>query len=259
VDSTIIYNIIAGRKGKPSSDVLEKIVLAFDSINLNWLVAGVGDKYSKNGQVKWSGNRSANEVKEITGLSLNEPEEAYEVAISEGIKTELKRLRNIEDEYLRHNNIIFVPMAARAGFLEGYGNQDYEKDLPRFSLPFLNRGTYYAFSVMGDSMYPTYTNGDIVVTIPVKSAAEIRPKEPYVIASHSDGLVLKRLRPSKKDDCIEFISDNKFYDPYDVPKTDFKDVFKVIQILTGNTGERNLYEDHILEILERIKSLEGKK
>jgi hypothetical protein len=47
VDSTVIHNIVGGRLTKPSFEVLEKIILSNDNINLEWLILGVGDQIFK--------------------------------------------------------------------------------------------------------------------------------------------------------------------------------------------------------------------
>ena len=44
VDPTVIHNIVGGRLTKPSFDVLEKILLSFDNINLEWFIVGKGDQ-----------------------------------------------------------------------------------------------------------------------------------------------------------------------------------------------------------------------
>lgn len=46
VNPVVTHNIISGRKTKPSSDVLEKILLSFDNINAEWLVCGKGPMWS---------------------------------------------------------------------------------------------------------------------------------------------------------------------------------------------------------------------
>jgi transcriptional regulator with XRE-family HTH domain len=51
-------------------------------------------------------------------------------------------------------NIEFVPHKAAAGYLNGYADTEYVKELPHFSLPNLKQGTYRAFEISGDSMLP---------------------------------------------------------------------------------------------------------
>lgn len=43
VSASIIYNIIGGRKSKPSCDILEKIKQIYPQVNLNWVIASQGE------------------------------------------------------------------------------------------------------------------------------------------------------------------------------------------------------------------------
>lgn len=42
VSGTVIYNIVKGRRSKPSFEVLQKILLVYQSVNANWLLRGEG-------------------------------------------------------------------------------------------------------------------------------------------------------------------------------------------------------------------------
>ncbi|MEQ8472539.1 MAG: hypothetical protein RIC35_15210 [Marinoscillum sp.] len=42
VKSPVIYNIIKGRRSKPSYEVLQKILIAYSTVNANWLLRGEG-------------------------------------------------------------------------------------------------------------------------------------------------------------------------------------------------------------------------
>lgn len=54
VKGTVIYNIIKGRRSKPSYDLLQKILVTFDAINANWLLQGEGNvwKYENDDEVE---------------------------------------------------------------------------------------------------------------------------------------------------------------------------------------------------------------
>ena len=45
VKSTVVYNIIKGRRSKPSYDVLQKILLSYQAVNANWLLNGDGSPW----------------------------------------------------------------------------------------------------------------------------------------------------------------------------------------------------------------------
>lgn len=43
VNSTVIHNIIKGRRSKPSYEVLQKIIRRFEHLNSDWLLRGTGN------------------------------------------------------------------------------------------------------------------------------------------------------------------------------------------------------------------------
>ncbi|MAE84475.1 MAG: hypothetical protein CMB80_17165 [Flammeovirgaceae bacterium] len=48
VKSPVIYNIIKGRRSKPSYDLLQKILITYGAINANWLLKGEGPIWKEN-------------------------------------------------------------------------------------------------------------------------------------------------------------------------------------------------------------------
>src|SRR5690606_1024452 len=62
-----------------------------------------------------------------------------------------------------NENIEMVPVLASAGYLNGYNDPEYLKELPKLSLPMFNQGTYRAFEIKGDSMLPL-PSGTFIVT-----------------------------------------------------------------------------------------------
>ena len=52
------------------------------------------------------------------------------------------------------NNIELVPQKAAAGYLNGYADPEYIRDLPKMYIPNLPMGSYRAFEISGDSMLP---------------------------------------------------------------------------------------------------------
>jgi len=57
-------------------------------------------------------------------------------------------------------NINFVGVKARAGYLDGYADPEYMESLPSFSMPMLKNGTYRCFEIKGNSMSTTIHDGD---------------------------------------------------------------------------------------------------
>jgi transcriptional regulator with XRE-family HTH domain len=106
-------------------------------------------------------------------------------------------------------NVVFVPVKARAGYLDGSGDKEFIKSLPTYSLPGLKSGTFRMFEVDGLSMYPTLSSGDIVICSNVEQLQDVRDDRLHVIVTKNDGIVVKRvLNRLVKDSKLILKSDN---------------------------------------------------
>jgi len=106
-------------------------------------------------------------------------------------------------------NVILLPVKARAGYLNGYGDEVFMSKLPAYRLPGLSNGTFRLFEVDGLSMYPTLNDKDIVITKFVENLNEIRDDRLYVVLTKNDGVVVKRvLNRLQKDGKLILKSDN---------------------------------------------------
>ena len=92
-----------------------------------------------------------------------------------------------------NENVVMVPVRARAGYLSGYGDQEYIQHLPSYRLPGLNNGSYRMFEVDGLSMHPTFEDKDILIAKFVENLNEIKDDRVYVVITKSDGIVIKRV------------------------------------------------------------------
>lgn len=91
-----------------------------------------------------------------------------------------------------NDNIIYVPVKARAGYLLGYGDAEFMESLPTFRLPGLNNSTYRMFEVEGPSMAPNVLNGDRIIGEWIDELDKIRDNRVYVIV-HKGGVAVKRV------------------------------------------------------------------
>ena len=78
----------------------------------------------------------------------------------------------------------------------------------------------FMIRVKGDSMEPKFSGGDIVACKKVESMLFFQWGKVYVVYTNSQGVMIKRIQPSERDDCIRCVSDNEKYAPFDVPKSD---------------------------------------
>lgn len=124
-------------------------------------------------------------------------------------------------------NIELVSQKASAGYMNGYQDTEYVKDLPKISLPVLPRNaTYRAFEIKGDSMLPV-PSGTIVFGEYMENMKAIKNGELYILVTRDEGIVFKRvfnfLDEKKK---LLLISDNRQYQPYTVDADNVLEIWK---------------------------------
>ncbi|MEM7038306.1 MAG: LexA family transcriptional regulator, partial [Bacteroidota bacterium] len=131
-----------------------------------------------------------------------------------------------------NENIELVPDKAAAGYLNGYADPEYVKELPKFQLPWLTGGTYRAFEISGDSMLPIQP-GTIIIGQYVENWEYIKDGQCYIMVTGQEGIVYKRVY-NKIDDDKEFAlhSDNPVYPPYTVEVTDVMEVWKAVAYIS---------------------------
>src|SRR5690606_23780204 len=96
-------------------------------------------------------------------------------------------------------SIELVPVKASGGYLNGYGVGEYVAELPKFSLPMFNQGTYRAFEIKGDSMLPL-PSGSIIIGEYIENWHDIKPNQTYIVVSKEDGVVYKRVAYKFKEE-----------------------------------------------------------
>lgn len=114
------------------------------------------------------------------------------------------------------DNIELVPQKAAAGYLNGYSDPEFVKELPHFKLPMLKQGTYRAFEISGDSMLPILP-GTIVVGEYVDDLSALKNGKTYVLITRQEGIVYKRVfNYLEENGKLFLVSDNRQYAPYQV-------------------------------------------
>lgn len=128
-----------------------------------------------------------------------------------------------------NENVVLVPVRARAGYLNGYADPSFIEKLPAYRLPGLSHGSYRLFEVEGLSMYPTLHGGDMIIGQNVEQLQDVRDDRIHVVVTKNDGVVVKRvLNRIKKDGKLILKSDNyKDRDMYPSIVCDPGDVIEV--------------------------------
>lgn len=108
-----------------------------------------------------------------------------------------------------------IPLPAMAGFLKGAADID-PNEIEWYFVPAF-RDCQFLIRVKGESMSPRYLSGDIVACREVQDTGTFFQWGKTYVLDTDQGVVIKRVRPSEKENHILCVSDNPEYDPFDVP------------------------------------------
>jgi len=125
-------------------------------------------------------------------------------------------------------NIIYVPVKARAGYMLGYGDPQFIQSLSAYRLPGYTNGTYRIFEVEGHSMFPTLQDADRVIAR-WADISEVRDDRVYVLVTRTQGVLIKRLINRHHEGKIIVKSDNNHGGSIEFP-TIVLDVEEVAEI-----------------------------
>lgn len=121
-----------------------------------------------------------------------------------------------------------LPVSAVAGWngidVDGVNPNDCE----RIVVPdFTEIGAEFLIRAKGNSMYPTYSNGDILACRRVRETRNIQWNKVYVIDS-AEGPMVKRLKKSDDGNSILCCSDNPDFDPFELQKDEIRSLSLVV-------------------------------
>jgi len=132
-----------------------------------------------------------------------------------------------------YDNIPLIPVDAMAGHGIGECSVMESEVIDRYVVPeFKRKGVEYMIRVSGSSMYPKYSNGDLLACRPVKELTFFQWGKVYVLDT-DQGAIVKRLFPCENDEkFLECRSDNaENYPPFKIPKTSIRSVALVIGVI----------------------------
>ena len=221
VPPTVIENIVGTRQGNPSFEVLQKILFAFADINPEWLLTGKGSMLK----------------------SDEKPDEVLRVDFG----TDQSRLSK--------KRIPFYDINAEAGTIQ-VSNMDAVSEPDEW----IDAGDWFldadsAMRVHGDSMFPVYKSGSIVVMREVLDKTLIIFGHDYMIQT-SEYRVIKRLQKSKKSGHYLACSINSetyekgelagclIHEPIDISIDQVAKLYRVLGCVTRNEGSRLVTSKH---------------
>jgi transcriptional regulator with XRE-family HTH domain len=123
-------------------------------------------------------------------------------------------------------NVELVTQKASAGYLAGYQDPEFVKELPKINVPVLPKNkTYRAFEIQGDSMLPIQP-GSLIFGEYIDDVLAIKNGKLYILVTQNDGIVFKRIfNFADQEKKLLLVSDNRHYSPYSVSTEEVLEVW----------------------------------
>lgn len=193
-----------------------KDILAYSSSNVNILSKAIGiPQNTLNRQVNGDTTIPIDTILSIIGLYDSISPEW--LLLGKGDMLKSNAVSAVQDT----NGIPLYRIEAAAGF----GNSNFsieDTDIEaRYKIKELETSSFM-LHVRGDSMTPTYNNGDIVAVQVVTDYRKIQWGKPHLISSTGDGMLIKRIYDDEGD--IVAVSDNPTYKPIHITKDEISGV-----------------------------------
>lgn len=158
--------------------------------------------------------------------------------------------------------VTFVPLKAAAGYLAGYADNEFLDELNTFTLPMLSPGHYRAFEIVGDSMLPT-PSGSVIVGEKLEALDGIKNNDAYIVISHSNGIVYKRVnRNNRAKEKVTLSSDNPLFEPYQIDTKDILELWQAQMIISKTNNhlrwDVNQLAGMVSTLQEQVASLKKK-
>ncbi|WP_339736522.1 helix-turn-helix domain-containing protein [uncultured Sunxiuqinia sp.] len=191
------------------------------------------------------------ELSKLGEMKLRELEAGNDVYIRGGNL----RVLAISVDRSNNENVEYVPVKAKAGYMAGYNDPEFIASLPKFSIPNLPaQGTFRVFPSTGDSMLPVPENSDIIAQY-VADWTSIKPDTPCIIILKGQQDFVFKMVTVHADGTILLKSLNTVYTPYTV---DANDVMEIWRFYAYTSREMPEARSEMATVLTAIRSLEEK-
>jgi transcriptional regulator with XRE-family HTH domain len=165
------------------------------------------------------------------------------------------RVLAISVDRSNNENVEYVPVKAKAGYMAGYNDPEFIAGLPKYSLPNLpSRGTFRIFPSTGDSMLPVPEGSDIIAQY-VPDWTTIKPDTPCIVILKGQQDFVFKMTTIKPDGTILLKSLNPEYKPYAAEAADVMEIWKFYAYTSREFPEAR---PEMATILAAIKRLEEK-
>jgi len=184
-------------------------------------------------------------------LKLRELEAGNDVYIRGGNL----RVLAISVDKSNNENVEYVPVKAKAGYMAGYNDPEFIASLPKYSLPNLpTDGTFRIFPSTGDSMLPVPEGSDIIAQY-VPDWTAIKAETPCIVILKGQQDFVFKMVTVNPDSTILLKSLNPEYKPYTVEASD---VMEIWQFYAYTSREFPEAKSEMATVLMAIRNLEEK-
>lgn len=197
-----------------TEDTLAKFITTFKELSPEWILTGKGEMYR---------NTTAH-THPLCVSSGSKDTNNIDIVNTKDINTSSSPMQEV--------GIPLIPIEAIAGIPAGESIAVRFIDCAHYVIPeFANLNVEYMIRVSGSSMYPKYSNGDILACRRVQDVLFFQWGKIYVIDS-SQGALVKRVFQDEDPDRILLVSDNKeHYPPFSIPKSDIRSLSIVVGVI----------------------------
>ncbi len=152
-------------------------------------------------------------------------------------------------------NIEMVNEKAKAGYVTGFADPEYIRDLPVFRLPFLSGNRKYrTFQISGDSMLPL-SDGSWVTGEFLADWYSIISGRPYIILTLNDGVVFKVAdNLIQSEGCLRLYSLNPFYEPFDLPAGEIREVWRFINFISTELPSAETGDEAMRSVISELRN-----
>ncbi len=137
------------------------------------------------------------------------------------------------DHDVPYRSVPLIPIEAVAGYAGIDESGVSYEDCEHYVVPEFDRlGVEFVIRVSGSSMYPKYSNGDLLACRKIKEILFFQWGKVYVIDSSQGQLVKRVFEDNNNPDNILLVSDNKEnYPPFVMPKADIRSLSIVVGVI----------------------------
>lgn len=164
----------------------------------------------------------------ISQSTLSAAKNGDERYLTKSLIERVQALTSPSQQFPSATSILVIPTEAMAGTLGEFSTSIAAYDCERIISPI--KDVDYAIKIHGDSMSPEYPSGSLALIKKINEKAFIEWGKVYVLDT-VNGVVIKSVRKSERENEIECVSLNPNYQPFRIDKSYIFGWYRVLMVL----------------------------